>query len=53
MDSNKRILIVDDDPEILSLLRRGLAYEGYLIEQAQDGKEALAKARSTPPALII
>ncbi|MDO8691109.1 MAG: response regulator transcription factor [Dehalococcoidia bacterium] len=53
MDSNKRILIVDDDPEILSLLRRGLGYEGYVIEVAQDGKEALAKARSTPPALVI
>lgn len=50
---NGRILVVDDDPEILSLLRRGLTYEGYLVEEAQDGKEALAKARVSSPDLVI
>ncbi len=53
MEPNQRILIVDDDPEILSLLRRGLAYEGYVTEEARDGKEALAKAHSAPPDLVI
>lgn len=48
-----RILVVDDDPEILSLLRRGLAYEGYTVDTAADGTEALAKARDKEPDLVI
>jgi len=32
---------VDDDPEILSLLKRGLAYEGYTVVTAGSGTEAL------------
>ncbi len=40
-----RILVVDDDPEIVSFLRRGLIYEGYDVDTAGDGTEALAKAR--------
>lgn len=48
-----RILIVDDDPEILSVVRRGLAYEGYTVDTAADGTEALAKAREREPDLVI
>lgn len=48
-----RILVVDDDPEILSLLRRGLAYEGYAVDTASDGTEALSKAREREPDLVI
>ncbi len=48
-----RILVVDDDPEILGLLKRGLAYEGYVVETAADGNEALAKARDHEPDLVI
>ena len=48
-----RILVVDDDPEILSVVRRGLAYEGYTIDTAADGAEALAKAREKEPDLAI
>jgi DNA-binding response OmpR family regulator len=48
-----RILVVDDDPEIVSLLRRGLAYEGYTVDTADDGTEALAKAREKEPDLVI
>jgi two-component system response regulator MprA len=48
-----RILIVDDDPEILSVVRRGLAYEGYTVDTAGDGNEALAKAREKEPDLVI
>lgn len=50
---NGRILVVDDDPEILNLLRRGLGYEGYVVEEAKDGKEALVKAHASPPDLVI
>src|SRR4030066_436656 len=48
-----RILVVDDDPEILSVVRRGLVYEGYPIDTAADGTEALAKAREREPDLVI
>jgi two-component system response regulator MprA len=48
-----RILIVDDDPEIVSFVRRGLAYEGYTVDTANDGTEALAKARDREPNLVI
>ncbi len=48
-----RILVVDDDPEISSFIKRGLAYEGYTIDTAADGTEALAKARDHEPDLVI
>jgi len=49
----QRILVVDDDREILSLLKRGLSYEGYAVDTAVDGTEALAKARDKEPDLVI
>jgi two-component system response regulator MprA len=48
-----RILVVDDDPEIVSFLKRGLTYEGYSVDTASDGAEALAKAREIEPDLVI
>lgn len=47
------ILVVDDDPEIVSMLRRGLIYEGYSVETANNGLEALAEAREKEPDLVI
>ncbi len=47
------ILVVDDDPQIVSFLKRGLAYEGYKVDTAADGIEALAKAREKEPDLVI
>jgi signal transduction histidine kinase/DNA-binding response OmpR family regulator/ligand-binding sensor domain-containing protein len=48
-----RLLIVDDDDSIRSLLEQELGDAGYLIEQASNGKEALAKVRANKPDLII
>jgi two-component system response regulator MprA len=48
-----RILVVDDDPEIVSFLKRGLIYEGYSVDTAGDGTDALAKAREIEPDLVI
>ena len=48
-----RILVVDDDPHILSFLKRGLVYEGYTVDTASNGAEALAKARENEPDLVI
>src|SRR4051812_42122973 len=48
-----QILVVDDDPKVLSLMRRGLAFEGYAVDIAADGDEALAIARERPPHLVV
>jgi two-component system response regulator MprA len=48
-----RILVVDDDPKVLSLMDRGLAFEGYAVDVAADGPLALAIARERPPHLVV
>ena len=48
-----RILIVDDDPEIISFVRTGLVYEGYTVDTAANGAEALACAREQAPDLVV
>jgi two-component system response regulator MprA len=52
-ESSMRILAVDDDPQILDLLKRGRAYEGYRVDTAVDGPAALASARDNPPDLVV
>ncbi|GGK40528.1 DNA-binding response regulator [Deinococcus malanensis] len=49
----QRILVVDDDPGITSMLRRGLAYDGYTVNVAGSGEEALEIARTHPPDLVV
>jgi two-component system response regulator MprA len=48
-----RLLVADDDPDIVSFMKRGLAYEGYSVDTAADGQEALDKARACQPDLVI
>lgn len=48
-----RVLIVEDDRAIARLLRDNLAYEGFEVEWAATGPEALAKAQSFAPALVL
>lgn len=48
-----RILVVDDDQKILSLMKRGLSFAGYTVDLVADGEEALAVARDLPPDLVI
>jgi two-component system response regulator MprA len=47
------ILIVEDESEIAGYLRRGLAFEGYGVEIAENGTSALAAARERPPDLVV
>lgn len=49
----QRILAIDDDPAVTSLLKRGLSYEGFVVEAASSGEEGLAIARDCPPDLVI
>lgn len=48
-----RILIIEDDEAILAFLRRGLAYDGYEVETAEDGQKGLALARGDAPDLVV
>ncbi|MFQ5948636.1 MAG: response regulator transcription factor, partial [Acidimicrobiia bacterium] len=50
---SERILVVDDDPDIAQFVRVNLVLEGYRVEAASDGKEALEKALADPPDLIL
>ena len=49
----KRILLVDDEKDILDLLEFNLESEGYKISKAQDGEEAIKKAYDKKPDLIL
>lgn len=49
----KTILVVDDDPEILSMLQLRLEHRGFKVLTASDGKEALSQAKRSRPALMI
>ena len=49
----KRILIVDDDPAMVEVLRFALHSEGYAIRTAVTGREALKKALLSPPDLVV
>src|SRR5262245_26456848 len=48
-----RVLVVDDNPFIASLLQHGLGAEGYAVVVAQDGLEALARVAEAHPDLIL
>ena len=47
------ILVVDDDRKITDMLRRTLIYEGYRVATAADGEEALVKAQSERPDVVV
>lgn len=48
-----KILLVDDEQDILEIVGYNLTQEGYQIVTAENGKEAIAKARKERPQLII
>ena len=48
-----RILLVDDDLQILPLLQRGLAFEGFEVYTATDGESGLTAAKQHQPHLVL
>lgn len=48
-----RILLVDDEPDILEIVKYNLSLEGYQIHTAENGEEAIKKAKIHKPHLII
>ncbi|HEV2071723.1 MAG TPA: response regulator, partial [Acidimicrobiales bacterium] len=53
MESAVRVLVVDDDPVILKLLRVNFEMEGYSVTTAADGVKGLKAAREEHPDVII
>ena len=53
MSDKQRILVVDDEPQITRVLRRGLMTHGYEVEVAPDGKAALRIFADAPPDLVV
>ncbi len=49
----RKVLIADDEPDILEILKYNLANEGYQVYTAKDGDEALEKAKMVQPDLIV
>lgn len=48
-----RILVVDDEPDLLLLASITLGRAGYAVSEAATGAEALALAREAPPDLVV
>ena len=51
--SDIKILCVDDEPDILEILKYNLSNEGYNVSTAKDGVSAIKKANDSKPNLII
>jgi len=52
-EAPRRILVVDDEPQITRVLRSSLMSNGYEVETAQDGVAALEKMATWPPDMVI
>jgi len=48
-----RVLVVDDDPEIVDAVGEALQDDSYLVETATDGAAALKRVLEAPPDLIV
>ena len=48
-----RVLVIDDDLQILPLLQKGLAYEGFEVSTAVDGESGLVAAKQYHPHLVL
>ena len=53
MNARPRVLVVDDDEDIRTLVRELLERAGYTVEEAENGRAALRNLFSTAPALVI
>ncbi len=52
-DTTKHILCIEDEPEMIDLIRLILSWRGFEVVGAGGGKEGLEKVRENPPDLIL
>ena len=52
-DTAPRVLVVDDEPSIVDAVATALRYEGYIVDEARTGNEAIASVARTEPDLIV
>lgn len=50
---DERVLVVDDEPSIVDAVATALRYEGFTVDEALNGRRALASAQESPPDLIV
>jgi two-component system alkaline phosphatase synthesis response regulator PhoP len=53
MSDKKRILVIDDEPDFVSIVQANLEKEGFDVEVAYDGVEGLQKVKANPPDAIV
>ncbi len=53
MSEQKRILVVDDEPDFCAIVQGQLEKEGYAVDLAYNGVEGLEKIRSNPPDAVV
>lgn len=53
MSEKKRILVVDDEPDFVSIVKKNLEKAGFDVEVAYDGVEGIAKVKANPPDAIV
>jgi len=50
---SERVLVADDDPDILTVVKINFDLDGFDVDTAVDGEDALQKATATPPDVIV
>lgn len=53
MGGGRKVLTVDDEPDVLLLCRVNLEFEGYDVVEASDGEEAMRKLREERPDVVL
>lgn len=53
MNSQKRVLVVDDEPDFASIVQSNLEKEGFAVDVAYNGVEGLEKVQANPPDAIV
>ena len=53
MSDKKRILVVDDEPDFAAIVQKNLKKEGFDVEIAYDGVQAMEKIKANPPDAIV
>jgi two-component system alkaline phosphatase synthesis response regulator PhoP len=51
--SKKRILVVDDEPDLVAMVKKNLEKQGFQVEVAYNGVEAMEKVKASPPDVIV